>query len=142
VDAVVSSIPFSTVILQDPEATALWDVQDRALRLIDPDQEVMASILYTSTRNWAEKNPETAQGFHDALQEAAEWMDANEQEAKKALSDWLGLPAAVVATLEWPLPVQTDIKPENLQPVIDLFVETGTVPEDDAPDLSDRFPNS
>lgn len=142
VDAVVSSSPFANVILNgDSEATALWDVQDRALRLIDPDQEVMASILYTSTRGWAEKNPEAAKAFQEALQEAADWMNANEDEAKSILAKWLGLPTDVVNTIDWPIPVQADITADNLQPVIDLFTKTGTVPEDAAPDLSDRFPN-
>jgi len=140
VDAVVSSIPFADVILQDPANKALWDPQDRALRMIDPDQAVMASILFTSTRKWADANPEAAQAFQDALAESGEWMDANEADAKKELSSWLGTPQAAVDAVQWPLPVEARITPESLQPVIDLFVAAGVISKADAPDLSDRFP--
>jgi NitT/TauT family transport system substrate-binding protein len=142
VDAVVSAIPFANVILQDPENRALWDPQDRALRLIAPDQDVMASILFTSKRAWAEENPEAAESFEAALEESTQWMDANEEEAKKELSAWLGAPEEVISTVKWPLPVRSHITPESLQPVIDLFVAAGVVPAADAPDISDRFPNS
>ena len=141
VDAVVSAIPFANVILQDSDNRALWDPQDRALRLIAPEQDVMASILFTSTRTWAEKNPEAAKAFEDALEESTTWMDAHEAEAKEEMSAWLGTPEDVVATVTWPLPVRSHITPESLQPVIDLFVTAGVVPEDDAPDIADRFPN-
>jgi NitT/TauT family transport system substrate-binding protein len=139
-DAVVSSLPFADVILKDPKNRALWDPQDRALRMLDPNQKIMASILFTSTRKWAEANPKAAQQFQDALQESGEWMDSHEAEAKKEMSAWLGTPAEVVDSVTWPLPVQARITPESLQPAIDLFVAAGVIPKSAAPDLSDRFP--
>jgi NitT/TauT family transport system substrate-binding protein len=139
IDAAVSSIPFSSVLLQDPKNRALFDVQDAALRSIDPQQEAMASILYTSTRKWAEANPDTAKKFQDALQEAQEWTEKNEAEARASLAKWLGIDPAVIAKVDWPLPVRARITPESLQPVVDLFVEMGVVTAKDAPDLSKRF---
>lgn len=139
-DAVVSSIPFADVILQDPDNRALWDPQDRALRLIDPDQEIMASILFTSTRKWAKANPEVAKGFQDALEESGQWVNSHEDEAKKELVAWLKTPADVVDAVKWPLPFRARITPESLQPAIDLFVAAGVLPKSAAPDLTDRFP--
>jgi NitT/TauT family transport system substrate-binding protein len=139
-DAVVSSPPFAGVILKDPEYKALWDPQDRALRMFDPTQKNFASILFTSTRKWAEANPDAAKQFQDALQESGEWMDSHEADAKKEMSAWLGSPADVVDAVEWPLPVKARITTQSLQPTIDLFVAAGVIPKSAAPDLSDRFP--
>lgn len=141
VDAVVSSVPFGAVLLEDRANRALFDVQDAALRTIAPNQEVMASILYISTRSWATQNPEAAKAFLDASLEAKEWVDANEQEAKAEMSKWLGIPSDVISKVEWPLPVQPRIGQAELQPVIDLFVAAGVTPQGQAPDLSNRFPN-
>ncbi|MEV8517213.1 ABC transporter substrate-binding protein [Dactylosporangium sp. NPDC051484] len=139
-DAVVSNIPNADVMLKDPKNRVLWDPQHDALRMIAPAQDPFASILFTSTRKWSEANPKAAQAFQDALQEAGEWMDANEQDAKKELSSWLGTPSDVIAGVKWPLPVRARITPEMLQPVIDLYVAAGVLPKAEAPDLSNRFP--
>jgi len=142
VDAVVSSIPFSLTMLQHPENKALFDVQDTALRALAPDQEAMASIIYTSTRSWADEHPEEAVAFEAALQEAAEWMDDNKEAAVQELSEWLQIPMDVLETLPWPIPVQAHITQAEVQPNLDLFLATGALKEEDVPDLSDRFPNS
>ncbi|GAA4728778.1 ABC transporter substrate-binding protein [Nocardioides endophyticus] len=141
VDAVVSSIPFSLTMLQDPENKALFDVQDTALRALAPDQEAMASIIYTSTRSWADEHPEEAAAFEAALQEAAEWMDDNKDAAIQELSEWLQIPMDVLETLPWPIPIQAHITQAEMQPNLDLLLATGALKEEDAPDLSDRFPN-
>jgi len=142
VDAVVSSIPFSLTMLQDPENKALFDVQDTGLRALTPDQEAMASIIYTSTRSWADEHPEEAAAFEAALQEAAEWMEDNKAAAVQELSEWLQIPMDVLKTLPWPIPVQAHITHDEVQPNLDLLLATGALKQEDAPDLSDRFPNS
>jgi NitT/TauT family transport system substrate-binding protein len=140
IDATVSSIPFNTVILADPENHALFDVVDKALRTVDPDQEVMASIVYMSNDKWAKDNLDAATAFEKSLDEAQKWMDANKEEALDELAKWLGMPRDVIAEMDWPIPVQAEITQDMMQPSLDLLLEVGAVTEADAPDLSERFP--
>jgi ABC-type nitrate/sulfonate/bicarbonate transport system substrate-binding protein len=140
-DAVVSAIPFSVTVLENPKNKALFDVQDKALRDLDPSQDVMASVMFTSQRSWAADNPEAAAAYEKSLDEADQWINANKDEALKEMSDWLGIDLEVLKKMPWPIPVKADITQANLKPSVDLFVAIGALKKADAPDLSDRFPN-
>lgn len=140
-DAVVSAIPFSVKILDDSKNKALFDVQDKALRDLAPNQDVMASILFTSKRSWAKQNPVVAAAYEKSLQEADEWINANKKEALAELSKWLGISLDILNKMPWPIPVEANITRASLQPSVDLFVAVGALSKDQAPDLSGRFPN-
>jgi len=140
VDAVVSSPPFSNVLLQNPDDHQVWDAQYEALHAIAPTEPVTASIVFTSTRKWADAHPQAVVAFQKSLQQAIDWENANKDAAQQVMADWLKLPLDVIHSLPWPLPVQATITKAQLQPVVDLYVATGVIAKADAPSLDNRFP--
>jgi NitT/TauT family transport system substrate-binding protein len=140
VNAVVSSPPFSNVLLQNPSYHQLWDAQYEALHTIAPSEPVTASIVYTSTRKWAEAHPQAVTAFQTSLQQAITWENANKAAAQQEMASWLKLPLNVIQSLAWPLPVQATITKAQLQPVVDLYVATGVLTKAAAPNLDNRFP--
>lgn len=140
IDATVSSIPFNTVVLSDPENHVLYDVVDKALRTVAPNQDVMGSIVYAATDKWVKSHMDQAKAFEKSLDEATQWMNANKEAAQDELAKWLGIPREVIAKMDWPIPVQAKITQAMIQPSIDLLVANKVVPKDKAPDLSKRFP--
>ena len=73
--------------------------------------------------DWLGTNRNAARKFRDSLDKAIQSMKINEHEARQILSEYTKLPPDIVK--EVTLALQTiDLKPEQLQPVIDATVET------------------
>jgi NitT/TauT family transport system substrate-binding protein len=62
-------------------------------------------VMYVTTREWAEKNPDTIKRFRAAIEEAAAFMDKNPDKARDAIGKALKLPPAALKAV--PLPSAT-----------------------------------
>ncbi len=141
VDAVVSATPYYSSLLADPENTALFDVPGTALREIAPDVEETAFLLFTSSRTWADENPETVTAMRDSLQQGIDYMKDNPDESKQAMSEWLGISKEVLDKAPWPPPTSATVTKEEVEPTLELYRDRGLIAEADVPQLDDRFKN-
>lgn len=141
VDAVVSATPYYSTLLEEPGNKALFDVPDTALRDLAPDVEQTAFLMFTSSRTWAEENPEAVTALQDSFQRAIDYIETNEEDSKKAMSDWLGLPMEVLEQAPWPPPTSSTVTQEEVEPTLALYEKRGLIAESDVPDLSDHFVN-
>ena len=140
VDAVVSALPYATALEQaNPANRAVFDVPDMALRDLAPDQEQTAFLMFTATRSWTDANPDQVTAFQEAMQDAIDWMTANQDQALDEMQSWLGLPAEVLDAAPFPPPVSSTVSQDEVEPIVTLYEEQGLIEEDAAPDLSDRF---
>lgn len=138
VDAVVSLDPAQVAILEDPENRMLFEnAQYEALNDIDPSVSDPPLVFYAATVPWAEENSDAIAGYRAALEEAIQWIGANEQEARVALMEWLGLTEDVAeqASLQG---MSSTITVPQVQAVLDLSIAQGVTSEADAPDLEAR----
>lgn len=74
--------------------------------------------MYATSREWAQKNPETIKAFRAALSDAKQFVEKNPQEAMKSVGNYMKLPPEAIATLSVPH-VVVDVEPENIQFWID-----------------------
>lgn len=139
VDAVVSATPYYSALLEDSANSAVFDVPDTALRDIAPDTDQTAFLLFTSSRTWADENPEAVTALQDSLQEAIDYMEDKPDDAKQALSDWLGIPVEVIEKAPWPPPTSATVTQEEVEPTLELYKARGLISDAEAPDLGDRF---
>lgn len=138
IDAVVSRNPWYLGLLADDENELLFqNVQYTAGQEIDPGSPAPPLTFYVSSTTWANEHPEAAQGIRAALQEAIDWIAANEDDARAELAKWLQLDDAVAQ--EAPLLGMTStVTAAQIQPVLDLSIDQGIIAKDMAPDLKAR----
>lgn len=100
----------------------------------DPDDILPTGTLtsvYSSTRDWAAKNPNTVAAFRAALQDAIGFINdpANKDAVYASLGKYTKLPPAIVAVT--PLPkLQLPIVPQQVQFFIDLARDQGLIKSD------------
>ncbi|MEX0406871.1 ABC transporter substrate-binding protein [Aquibium sp. LZ166] len=122
VDAVVSVDPFYSKMIKEG---AGYDFGDFVATM--PDGAPI--VIFVSSREWAEDHPEEVKGFRDALAEAAEFIKANDAEARKSFAKWTKLPEPVVATSRWG--TFTSVVPaEGIQYWIDTMKDQGMLSSD------------
>lgn len=64
--------------------------------------DVIAPIMFAAQTSWAEENKDTVEGFRAALEDGAEWIADNEDDARALLQEQTGYPDEVVAAIEFP----------------------------------------
>jgi NitT/TauT family transport system substrate-binding protein len=89
VDAVISADPMTARILQSGNGKLL------SYFLKDVPAGIPTSV-YTTTRAWAQANPEAVNQFRAALQEAADFIQANPAEARNAVSKYIKFPQEIL----------------------------------------------
>lgn len=120
VDAVVSADPFITRIV----AAGTGEV------LAGYELPMGQSIAYlSSTREWADANPDIVKRFRESISEAAEFVKSNPDKAREHISRYTKLPMEVVTTLAVPVtdPVVTE---ERLRWWVDVMREQGLVQDE------------
>ncbi|ONK14330.1 ABC transporter substrate-binding protein [Streptomyces sp. MP131-18] len=107
VDAVETVTPFIDDILAEEEAGVV------AYPHLEMAQEI-GLILWATSGQWAQDNPEALEGFRSGLEQAVEWIGnpANEQDARDSLRDFTGLPDEVVDSLTLPV-YSADPRPQD-----------------------------
>ncbi|MGC0366555.1 NitT/TauT family transport system substrate-binding protein [Rhodococcus sp. 27YEA15] len=129
IDAALSASPFSSSVRGNGYRT-IADIP------LEVGGEGSPNALYSTTSEFAEKNPDVVQGFHDALAEAIEWIRADESRARSELVSWLGLPENIVAGAEFPV-FATELDSATLDKFVIPAQVSGQI-EGDAPDLAKR----
>lgn len=95
VDAVVTADPFLSRIKQSGDG-------EEILNLVTTLPDDAPPVMYVTTREWAQKNPDTIKAFRAAIEEAAVFIAANPDKAREAIGNALTLPPPVVKTLTLP----------------------------------------
>ncbi len=111
VDAASANEPFYERAIAQKIGKPFFDLST----LIPPGT---TGAMYVTTREWAQKNPETIQAFRAAVTDAIRFVGENPQEAMKSISNYMKLPPDAIATLSVPH-VVVDVKPQNIQFWID-----------------------
>ncbi|MGC0366554.1 NitT/TauT family transport system substrate-binding protein [Rhodococcus sp. 27YEA15] len=107
IDAALSTVPFWSA-LEDAGYRLVVDVP------LEVGGEGSPNTFYSTGKEYAESNPEVVEGFHAAIADAIEWIQADPARARAVTQEWLGLPADVVNKA--PLPVMgTKLEPSMLE---------------------------
>lgn len=113
IDAVVTGDPFMSRIIQSGDGEQL-------LNLVTTLPGDVPPVMYVTTRDWAQKNPDTVKAFRAAIEEAAALIAADPEKARAAIGQALKLPPPVLKTI--PLPrVITKITPDQVAFWIDVM---------------------
>jgi NitT/TauT family transport system substrate-binding protein len=113
IDAVITADPFLTRIKESGDGEEILNVVTTL-----PDNA--PPVMYVTTREWAQKNPEVIKAFRASIDEAAAFIAANPDKAREAIGAALKLPPPVVKTLALPK-VVTRIAPEQIAFWIDVM---------------------
>ena len=92
IDAVVTADPFLSRIRDAGEA-------DEILNVVTTLPDNAPPVMYVTTREWAQKNPDIIKAFRASIDEAAAFIAANPDKAREAIGAALKLPPPVVKTL-------------------------------------------
>jgi NitT/TauT family transport system substrate-binding protein len=90
VDAVVSVDPFYNRMIDSKIGYVVGDFMGGV-----PDGTIID--FYVTNRGWAQAHPKAVQAFHDALDDARRFIEANDAGARESLARWTKQPAAVLA---------------------------------------------
>jgi NitT/TauT family transport system substrate-binding protein len=115
IDAVETLAPFSTTILKMGHS------------IVDPQAAIapeVSGIFWTASPDWVEGNDENLACFREGLDKAREFIEGNDEEAKKVLEEQTGLPEDVVA--DTVLPTYTsEVRPADLEKWLNAMEEVG-----------------
>ncbi len=106
VDASVMADPFYPRLIREKSAMKLGDLYDTA-----PAGVIVAG--FSSTRKWAQSNPNVVQALRLALAEGAAYAKQNDAQARSAIGKYLKLSPEVVAEVGMPS-ISTAVTPSNL----------------------------
>lgn len=126
VDAVVAGIPFSHKLAAsgfrrhgDVVAAAVKDASGGRVNS-------GMTALFVSSSKFARENPDTIRAWRKSLNEAIDYLQSHEAEARRMLQTWLKMPPAVAESA--PLPSwQVEITPQDLQPYVTISKAVGTI---------------
>lgn len=113
IDAVVTADPFLTRIKQSGEG-------EEILNLVTTLPDDVPPVMYVTTRDWAQKNPDQIKAFRAAIEEAAGFIAANPDKARDAIGKALKLPPPVLKMVNLPK-VSTKVTPAQVAFWIDVM---------------------
>lgn len=125
VDAAIITEPFLT---RAEQAGVGEFVADYAAATTEP---VMVGI-YVASAGWAADNPALVQQFRAAVTEAADWINANPEAARKIQSTYLNVPAEVAAAMRVPA-ASAAIRVENVAYWVEMMRRFEVLREDADP---------
>ena len=117
VDGAVAVEPFLTRIQQSGTGKI-------AARFMDGLADEKLGISFIATREWVAQNPEAAKNFAEAIAEAMNWANANQQEARNLMQPYLSLPPAVLDAIPFPH-MRNKVAPEAVAWWIDVMKSQG-----------------
>ena len=119
IDAYPAQAPFTARILQ---SGAGYEVANWLKST--PDGTI--TVVYATTRQWAEANKETVKALREAMKEAVEYSKSHRPEMYAAIAKYTKLPQAVVSSLA-PPNLEVDTSPKQVKFWIDLAKEQGAI---------------
>lgn len=115
IDAVETVMPFATNILADPDAVNLGDPY---LELA-PE---LSAILWVAKQDFAAQNADVLADFRAALDESAEFIAGNDEQARTVLKEYTGLPDAAIKAAKLPT-YTTEIRPQDMKVWLEAMKE-------------------
>jgi NitT/TauT family transport system substrate-binding protein len=115
IDAYPAQAPFTARILQ---SGAGYEVANWLKNT--PDGTL--TVVYATTRKWAEANQQTVKDLRAAMKEAVEFSKAHRPEMYASIAKYTKLPQAVVSSLA-PPNLEVDTTPQQIKFWVDLAVE-------------------
>lgn len=131
-DAATLAIPFDAALGQVEGYRSLGDPVVAAAEAINGQIDPVNSY-FVASRTFAEENPQVAEAFRAALDEAIEWIVANDEAARTSLVEWLDVPADVTAAATLPL-FSTEVTVEDFDVFYTLAKGSGSLTGE--PDLA------
>ena len=125
IDAYPAQAPFTARILQ---SGAGYEVENWLKNT--PDGTI--TVVYATTRKWADENKETVKALQDGMREAVEFSKANRPEMYAAIAKYTKLPPAVVSSLA-PPNLEVDVSPQQVKFWVDLAKEQAAIKADPDP---------
>jgi NitT/TauT family transport system substrate-binding protein len=119
IDAYPAQAPFTARILQ---SGAGYEVENWLKST--PDGTI--TVVYATTRKWADDNKETVKALQDAMKEAVEFSKTHRPEMYAAIAKYTKLPQAVVSSLS-PPNLEVDVSPKQIKFWVDLAKEQGAI---------------
>jgi len=119
IDAYPAQAPFTARILQ---SGAGYEVSNWLKST--PDGTI--TVVYATTRKWADDNKGTVKALQDGMMEAVEFSKANRPEMYAAIAKYTKLPPAVVSSLA-PPNLEVDVSPQQIKFWVDLAKEQGAI---------------
>jgi NitT/TauT family transport system substrate-binding protein len=119
IDAYPAQAPFTARILQ---SGAGYEVANWLKNT--PDGTL--TVVYATTRKWAEENKQTVHDLREAMKEAVTFSKAHRPEMYNAIAKYTKLPPAVVSSLA-PPNLEVDTTPKQIQFWVDLAKEQGAI---------------
>lgn len=83
---------------------------------------------YGTTTTYAEENPEVLRAYRDALQAAADWIYANEDEALSMFAEWVGRDPETLGSVTIPF-YTTDVNVQDIAPWVEIWDSYGLLEE-------------
>lgn len=129
VNAAVATLPYSTAIV----ARGFLAHEDVIVEAVDAASggavaEAITTV-WTVPRQFALDNPAAMTAWRDALREAVDALESDQNAARAMMADWLGIPSEILD--EAPLPDWTvDITPRQLEPYVAIARQVGTIDSD------------
>ena len=124
VDAVVSAIPFWTVLEQAGNRIVL-DVYVEASKAATGREESF-NVAWIAQESYANEHPEILKSFKAALAESIEFMYNNESVAQAELVEWLGMDPELAKNAPVPS-VSAEITKEQMEPMLVIAEAAGVV---------------
>ncbi|WP_166459612.1 ABC transporter substrate-binding protein [Amycolatopsis pithecellobii] len=132
IDAAVSAIPYFTGV-ESRGIRVLDDVVIQAVKLATGNKDDSALLgAFIATPSYVDKHPEVATAWRKSLQQGADFIAANEKEARAILQQHAKLPAAVAANAPLPNFVATT-SAADFQPFVTIGETIGSLRK--TPDL-------
>lgn len=119
IDAYPAQAPFTARILQ---SGAGYEVANWLKST--PDGTI--TVVYATTRKWAEENREIVKGLREAMKEAVAFSKEHRPEMYAAIAKYTKLPQAVVSSLA-PPNLEVDVSPKQVKFWVDLVKEQGAI---------------
>jgi NitT/TauT family transport system substrate-binding protein len=117
IDAYPAEAPFTARIIQSKAGYAVKDWLANT-----PDGTL--TVIYATTRKWAEANKDTVVALRAAMREANAWIPTHHAEMYKDIAKYTHLPVKVVSSLS-PPNLTVDVTPKQVKFWADLVKDSG-----------------
>lgn len=132
-DAAISAAPFFFTADKQGLVASDQDVNAQAVEAAtDGKRDVSTASFLASTKDFIAKDPETAQAFRSALQDAIAYIADNPDQTSPTLQKWLKIPAATLENPEPPL-FSADLDPVVLDAWATISQTSGTLKKQPPP---------
>jgi ABC-type nitrate/sulfonate/bicarbonate transport system substrate-binding protein len=119
IDAYPAEAPFTARILHSKSGYAVKNWRPHT-----PDGT--PTVVYTTTRKWAEANKDTVIGLREAMKEAVVFIKTHHDVMYKDIAKYTHLPLKVVSSMKPPI-LEVDLEPKQIAFWVNLVKDAGAI---------------